>query len=49
MVAKMIATYICLNMSLPDLISSYQKVFFYDMCISFGTYIIFIIVWFSLV
>ena len=40
----MIATGTYLNMSLPDIISSYQKVYFFAMYISFDTHISFIIV-----
>ena len=42
--AHMIATGTCLNMSLPNLISSYQKVYFFAMYLLFDTYISFIIV-----
>ena len=40
----MIATETCLSLSLPDLISSYQKVYFYVMYILLDTHISFIIV-----
>ena len=39
----MIATGTCPNMSLPDLISFYQKVYFFAMYLLFDTYISFII------
>ena len=44
-VAHMIATGTCPNMSLPDLISFYQKVYFFAMYLLFDIYFLYYCKW----